>query len=79
MAQYTGVVRWFNNAKGFGFLGVDGGQDVFVHYSAVQQAGYRDLREGDRVEFDISTGTDGRPRAEAVRKLDTTPTDTPAE
>jgi len=46
-------VKWFNNAKGYGFLGRDGGADVFVHYSSIQLEGYKSLKEGDEVEFDI--------------------------
>jgi CspA family cold shock protein len=65
MAQYTGTVKWFNNAKGFGFLGRDGGPDVFVHYSAIQADGYRGLKEGEEVEFDIIQGTQG-PQADQV-------------
>ena len=65
MAQYTGVVRWFNNAKGFGFLGRDEGADVFVHYSAIQRDGYKSLKEGDKVEFDVIQGEKG-PQADAV-------------
>jgi CspA family cold shock protein len=46
MAQYTGTVKWFNNAKGYGFLGREGGPDVFVHYSSIQLDGYKTLKEG---------------------------------
>ena len=65
MAQYTGVVRWFNNAKGFGFLGRDGGPDVFVHYSSIQKDGYKSLKEGELVEFDVIQGEKG-PQADQV-------------
>lgn len=66
MAQYKGTVKWFNNAKGYGFLGRDdGGPDVFVHYSAIQLDGYKSLKEGDPVEFDVIQGTKG-PQADAV-------------
>ena len=51
MAQ--GTVKWFNADKGYGFIAVDGGRDVFVHFSAIQMDGYRSLEEGQRVEFDI--------------------------
>ena len=47
MAQYKGVVKWFNNAKGYGFLGREDGADVFVHYSSIQLDGYKSLKEGD--------------------------------
>lgn len=59
MAQYKGEVKWFNNAKGFGFLGRGDGPDVFVHYSSIQLDGYKSLKEGDQVEFDIIQGTQG--------------------
>ena len=64
MAQ--GTVKWFNNEKGYGFIAVDGGQDVFVHYSAIQADGYRSLDEGQRVEFEVAQGPKG-PQADAVR------------
>lgn len=68
MAQYEGVVRWFNNAKGFGFLGRDGGSDVFCHYSAILSDGFKALKEGEPVEFDIVEGEKG-PQADQVRRL----------
>ncbi len=71
MPQYEGPVRWFNNAKGYGFLGRDGGPDVFVHYSAIQSDGYRTLKEGDRVEFDVIEGEKG-PQADHVDASDST-------
>ena len=64
MAQ--GTVKWFNNEKGYGFIAVDGGQDVFVHYSAIQSDGYRSLDEGQRVEFEVAQGPKG-PQADNVR------------
>lgn len=66
MAQ--GTVKWFNNDKGYGFIAVDGGEDVFVHYSAIQADGYRSLDEGQRVEFEVAQGPKG-PQADAVRVL----------
>lgn len=68
MARVTGKVKWFNNAKGYGFIGQDGGADVFVHYSAIQQEGYKSLQEGDLVEFEVIQGQKG-PQAEKVVKL----------
>jgi len=62
-----GKVKWFNNAKGFGFLEQDGGKDVFVHYSAIQGEGYRSLNEGDMVEFEILDSPKG-PQAANVKK-----------
>ena len=64
MAQ--GTVKWFNAEKGYGFIAVDGGRDVFVHYSAIEADGYRTLEEGQRVEFDVVQGAKG-PQAESVK------------
>ncbi len=65
MAQYSGTVKWFNNAKGYGFLGRDSGNDVFVHYSSIKVDSYKTLKEGDPVEFDVITGEKG-PQADKV-------------
>lgn len=62
-----GTVKWFNNAKGFGFIGREDGPDVFVHYSAVVGEGYKTLEEGDLVEFEITQGPKG-PQASEVTK-----------
>jgi len=66
--RIKGTVKWFNNAKGYGFLGRDGGPDVFIHYSAITSDGYKSLQEGDRVEFEIVQGQKG-PQAANVSKL----------
>lgn len=62
-----GKVKWFNNAKGYGFIGREDGPDVFVHYSAIQGDGYKSLQEGDDVEFEIVQGEKG-PQADKVMK-----------
>jgi len=67
-AQYKGKVKWFNNAKGYGFIGREDGPDVFVHYSAIQLDGYKTLKEGDEVEFDIVEGQKG-PQADGVLRF----------
>ncbi|MGH7523324.1 MAG: cold-shock protein [Gemmatimonadales bacterium] len=54
-----GTVKWFNDAKGFGFIAQEGGKDVFVHFSAIESSGFRSLAEGDVVEFDIVEGPKG--------------------
>ena len=64
----TGRVKWFNNSKGYGFIGRDDGADVFVHYSAITGDGYRSLQEGDTVEFEIVQGQKG-PQASNVVKI----------
>jgi CspA family cold shock protein len=68
VAQYKGKVKWFNNAKGYGFIGRDDGPDVFVHYSSIQLDGYKTLKEGDEVEFDIIEGSKG-PQADQVVRV----------
>jgi len=73
LAQYKGTVKWFNNAKGFGFLGREGGADVFVHYSSIQSDGYKSLKEGDEVEFDIIQGSKGPQADHVVRINDVAP------
>lgn len=66
MAQ--GTVKWFNSEKGFGFITQDDGPDVFVHFSAIESDGYRELRENQRVEFEVKTGDKGL-QAENVKVL----------
>ena len=68
MARLQGQVKWFNNSKGYGFIGQDEGADVFVHYSAIEGDGYKALQEGDSVEFEIVQGQKG-PQANNVRKI----------
>ena len=65
MQQVKGTVKWFNDAKGFGFLQVEGGEDVFVHFSAIQSEGFRSLKEGQSVTFDIIDDKRGK-KAENV-------------
>jgi CspA family cold shock protein len=61
-------VKWFNPDKGFGFITQDGGPDVFVHFSAIEGSGYRNLEENDKVEFEVTQGPKG-PNAANVRKI----------
>ncbi len=64
----TGTVKWFNAEKGFGFITVNGGDDVFVHFSSIQGDGYKSLEEGQSVSFDISQGNRG-PQASNVSRI----------
>ncbi|MGD0401423.1 MAG: cold-shock protein [Syntrophobacteraceae bacterium] len=66
MAQ--GTVKWFNDQKGYGFITVEGGKDVFVHHSAIEGEGFKSLAEGDSVSFEIEQGAKG-PSAVKVKKL----------
>ena len=65
--RLTGVVKWFNSQKGYGFIQPESGPDVFVHYSAIQGNGYRNLEEGERVEFTITEGQKGPQASEVIR------------
>jgi CspA family cold shock protein len=67
-SMQQGTVKWFNAEKGFGFIQVEGGEDVFVHYSAIQSQGFKTLEEGQKVEFEIVQGSRG-PQAANVVKL----------
>ena len=64
-----GVVKWFNNDKGFGFINRNTGEAVFVHHSSIQSSGYRTLNEGERVEFEVKQGPKGL-QAESVRRVE---------
>ncbi|MBN2556794.1 MAG: cold shock domain-containing protein [Anaerolineales bacterium] len=61
-----GVVRWFNSLKGYGFIGCEDGEDVFVHYSALEMEGYKKLKEGQSVEFELESNPRGRQAAKVV-------------
>ena len=63
----SGTVKWFNEAKGFGFISQDGGEDVFVHFSTIEGDGFKTLAEGERVEFEVTRGPKGL-QAASVRK-----------
>ena len=65
----TGVVKWFNSEKGYGFISQDGGPDVFVHFSAIQETGFRNLEENEKVEFDVSQGPKGLQAANVRRSM----------
>ena len=69
----TGTVKWFNDAKGYGFISRQNGEDVFVHFSAIQSSGFRSLQEGQQVQFDVVKGPKGW-QAENVKALSTTQT-----
>ncbi len=64
----TGTIKWFNSSKGYGFISREGGDDVFVHYNAIEGDGYRTLEEGDKVEFEIEQGPKGL-QASKVTKI----------
>ena len=64
----TGTVKWFNDKKGFGFISIVGGEDIFVHHTAIQSDGFRTLEEGDNVEFEIVQGDKGN-KAENVKRV----------
>jgi CspA family cold shock protein len=68
VARLQGKVKWFNNTKGYGFIGQDGGPDVFVHYTAIEMDGFKTLQEGDTVEFEVVQGQKG-PQADKVTKV----------
>ena len=68
MARITGRVKWFNDAKGFGFIEREGGPDVFLHYSEIQADGFKSLKENDNVEFEVREGPKGL-QAAAVTKV----------
>ena len=64
--RITGTVKWFNGSKGYGFIEREGGKDVFVHYSAIRGDGYRNLEEGQEVEFTVEEGAKGPQAADVV-------------
>ena len=64
--RITGTVKWFNAAKGYGFISRDGGDDVFVHYSAIKSEGFRKLEEGQRVEFSVEDSAKGPQAADVT-------------
>ncbi len=65
--RIRGTVKWFNTSKGFGFIARDDGDDVFVHYSAIRGGGFKDLAEGEQVEFSIEEGPKGLQAADVVK------------
>ncbi len=64
--RFTGTVKWFNPAKGYGFIGRDNGEDVFVHFSAIEMQGYKQLKEGQKVEFSVEKGPKGLQAAQVI-------------
>src|ERR1041384_7130765 len=71
--RVVGTVKWFNSSKGYGFIAREGGEDVFVHFSAIQGEGYRNLEEGQKVEFTIEKGPKGLQAANVVKVKDCSP------
>ena len=69
MIHTQGQVKWFNDSKGFGFISGDGGQDIFVHHTAILAEGYRSLKEGETVEYDLEPGPKGL-KATNVRRIE---------
>jgi CspA family cold shock protein len=67
--RLAGTVKWFSESKGYGFISRDGGEDVFVHYSAIQSEGFRTLEEGQRVEFSVERGPKGLQATNVTRQL----------
>jgi cold shock protein len=67
MSKEQGVVKWFNNEKGYGFIRRDSGDDVFVHHSAIQASGFKSLNEGDHVEFNVAKGPKGYQAQDVVK------------
>lgn len=67
--RITGTVKWFSNVKGYGFIEVEEGKDVFVHFSAIEEEGYRSLKEGESVEFTIEDGEKGPQAANVIKTL----------
>lgn len=64
-----GTVKWFNAAKGYGFIEQEGGNDIFVHFSAIEDEGYKSLQEGERVQFEVTEGNNGKQQAAKVVKI----------
>ena len=73
MGKYKGIVKWFNNVKGYGFLGYEGGKDVFVHFTSIQKDGYKTLKGGDEVLFDIIQGDKGPQAGTVIRQSASAP------
>ena len=69
MAHHTGKVAWFNNAKGYGFLTSEDGSEVFCHFSSILTDGYKSLKQGEPVEYDVEQGAAGKPQAASVKRL----------
>jgi CspA family cold shock protein len=72
MGRYKGIVKWFSSVKGYGFLGHEGGNDVFVHFSSIQKDGYKRLKQGEEVVFDIVQGAKGFQADHVIRQTKST-------